>query len=144
MAKIEIPLRAVIEAPPPGVRWALQRSKGDLSDLAAPSERSLERLVFDFTVQAEQAPDGGVRLLGPAVQGPPAGRFFYLNSGTYAGDAASPYGRRAKVSLAGLTWPLIGSLKPGQVLQARIAGTGKGGGPVCATVPLLPPGWTIV
>ena len=143
MTKVEIPLRAIIEAPPPGVRWALQRSKGDLSDLAAPDQSPPQRLVFDFTVQAERGPDGGVRLLGPAVQGPPSGRFFYLNSGTYAGDAASPYGRRAKVSLNGLTWALIDSLGAGQVLQVRIAGAGKDGGPACASVPLLAPGWTI-
>jgi hypothetical protein len=144
MAKIEIPLRAVIEAPPPGVQWAFQRSRGDCSDLATPTKSSAERLVFDFTIQAERADDGVLRLLGPGVQGPPTARFFYLNSGTLAGDTSSCFSRRAKVSLMGLTWPQIEALGPGQRLQVRIAGTGKGGGPACASITPLPPGWSVV
>jgi hypothetical protein len=144
MAKIEVPLRAVIENPPPGVRWAFQRSKGDLSDLKAPDQSSAERLVFDFTVEADRAANGGVRFLGQGVQGPPDKRFFYLNSGTYAGDPASAYGRRAKISLMALDWPLIESLAPGQRLEIRFAGTGRDGGPACATIKVAPPGWRTV
>jgi hypothetical protein len=144
MAKIEIPLRAVIEAPPPGVQWAFQRSRGDLSDLAPPTQSSPERLVFDFTIQVERSADGGLRLLGPGVQGPPTARFFYLNSGTLAGDASSCFSRRAKVSLMGLTWPMIEALSPGQRLQIRIAGTGQRGGPACASITPSPPGWSVV
>ena len=143
MAKVDIPIRAVIEAPPPGVRWAFQRSKGNLSDLVAPSTQSAERLVFEFVIRGEQGADGGLRLLGPGVQGPPTGRFFYLNSGTYAGQP-SPYGRRAKVPLGGITAELAASLKPGQVLEVRFPGTGKDGGPTCASIRLPTPGWKIV
>lgn len=142
--KIEVPLRAVLEAPPEGVRWALQRSKGDLSDLAAPTTMSSERITFEFTVQAELTAEGGVRLTGPAVQGPPTARFFYLNTGIYAADPGQAMGRRAKFGLSGLAWTLINSLKPGQRLEARIAGKAKDGGAACATVPILPPGWTAI
>ena len=144
MAKIEIPLRAVIEAPPPGVQWALQRSRGDYSDLAPPTKSLPERLVFDFTIQAERAADGGLRLLGPGVQGPPTARFFYLNSGTLAGDTSSGFSRRAKISLMGLTWPMIEALGPDQRLQVRISGTSKDGGPACASITPLLPGWSVV
>jgi hypothetical protein len=144
MARIEVPIRAVIENPPAGVTWALQLSKGDLSSLAAPSPADPTRLVFDFAIQADRADDGGLRLLGPGVQGPADGRFFYLNSGTYAGQAHPTFGRRAKVPLTGLTWQMIESLRPGERLQIRIAGTDKKGGPACATVPLLPPGWQVI
>ena len=63
MARIEVPIRAVIENPPAGVTWALQLSKGDLSNLAAPSPAGPARLVFDFAIQADRAQDGGLRLL---------------------------------------------------------------------------------
>jgi len=144
MARIEVPIRAVIENPPAGVTWALQLSKGDLSELMGPTRTEADRLVFDFAIEADRHDDGGLRLLGPGVQGPPDGRFFYLNSGTYAGQEHPTFGRRAKVGLTGLTWALIESLRPGRRLQVRIAGTDKKGGPACATVPLLSPGWQIV
>jgi len=54
MARIEVPLRAVVEGPPPGVAWALQLSKGDLSELVGPTRSSLERLVWDFSIEADR------------------------------------------------------------------------------------------
>jgi len=143
VSKTDVPIRAVIEHPPPEVAWALQLSKGDLSNLAPPVRTTPGQLEFEFTVQAESTP-AGLRLLGPGVQGPPAARFFYLNSGTYAGQVGTPYGRRAKVPLGGITAEMIASLRPGQALEVRIPGTGKDGGPTCASVRLAPPGWRIV
>ncbi|MEK6371421.1 MAG: DUF5990 family protein [Acidobacteriota bacterium] len=65
-----------------------------------------------------------------------------MNSGTYAGQADTPWSRRAKVPLAGITWALIKRAK-GAPLEARINGTGSDGGPACGTVPLLDGGWKI-
>jgi len=48
--------------------------------------------------------------------------------------------RRAKVPLDGITWSMI---KKGSVIEARISGTARDGGPACATVPLLGGGWRI-
>src|SRR5690349_14770641 len=109
--KTEVPIRAIIDKPPEGIAWALQLSKGDLSDLASPVDVTPDRLVFEFSIRAGDGADGGVRLLGPGVQGPPTGRFFYLNSGTYAGQVGTPYGRRAKIPLGGLTAPMIAALR---------------------------------
>jgi hypothetical protein len=144
MARIEVPIRAVIEHPPQGVAWAYQRSKGDLSDLAAPTRTEASRLVFEFILQAELSPSGAVRWLGPGVQGPTDKRFFYLNSGTYAGETASAYGRRAKISLMTLKWSQVQNLRHGQVLEIRFAGTGTDGGPACASIKTFPPGWRAV
>jgi len=49
-----------------------------------------------------------------------------------------------KVPLEGITWPLIRNVanRPGHALSARVPGTGKDGGPNCATVSLLG-GWEI-
>jgi hypothetical protein len=142
--KIEVPVRAVIEDPPPGVAWAFQRSRGDLSDLVPPSEASPGRLAFDFSIRAERGASGELRLLGPGVQGPPQGRFFYLNSGTYAGQDHPVYGRRAKIPLGALTIEMIEGLRPGQRLEIRIPGAGRDGSPTCATVKLAPGAWRIV
>ena len=77
--------------------------------------------------------------------GPTGGRFIYINSGTYAGHSDSCWSRRAKVPLSGITWELIEEAltKSGVLLEARIAGTAKDGGPACATVQLLEDGWSV-
>jgi hypothetical protein len=50
-----------------------------------------------------------------------------------------PWDRRAKVPLGGLTWALLRSArrKRGAVVEARIDGEGREGGPACGTVPLV-------
>jgi hypothetical protein len=116
-------------------------------DLVPPSSDTGEQVSFDFTVNiANDRTAGPPNLRGKSVQGPPAGRFVYINAGTYAGHADSCWSRRAKVPLAGITWELIEETlsKSGAVLEARIAGTAGDGGPVCATVRLLDGGWKIL
>ena len=76
------------------------------------------------------ASDGGA-LGGPYVQGPPRQRFVYLDIGTYAGQADSCWSRRLKIPLDGIPAKLMGA---GGVLEACVAGTGRDGGPNCATV----------
>lgn len=137
--KFDLALRISIVDPVPGVTLALQRGKTATCELIPPSGVSAEAVAFDFTVAV--APGPSPRLLGPFVQGPPDGRFVYVCIGAYAGDAASPWARRAKIPLGGLTWPLIGTVKPGGRLEARVAGRARDGSPACASIPLLPPGW---
>ena len=134
---VEQQLRIVVLNPPPGVTFALQRGK---NELVPPSHSSGKELVFDLTVRVrdEEQPN----FLGPFAQGPRAARFVYINSGTYAGQTNTPWSRRAKIHLSGITWPLIRHAK-GAPLEARFAGTGRDGGPACATVPLLDGGWKI-
>jgi len=139
--RIDLALRLLIVDPVPGVALALQRGKSGSSSLMPPSGVSAEAVAFDFTVAV--APGPSPRLLGPFVQGPPAGRFVYLCIGQYAGDAASPWARRAKIPLGGLTWPLIDLVRAGGRLEARIAGRARDGSPACASLALLPPGWRV-
>ena len=70
-------------------------------------------------------------LTGPFVQGPRGQRFVYLDIGTYAGQAESCWSRRLKVPLTGITAKMIAA---GDVLEARVPGTGRDGGPTCASV----------
>jgi hypothetical protein len=97
-------------------------------------------VIFDFSLSvADNRKDGLPGFKGPFAQGPPASRFIYVDVGTCAGQKDTPWSRRMKVPLQGITWALIRQVtsKPGRKLLARIAGTGKDGGPNCATVALL-------
>lgn len=139
-----VPLRVVLVAPPDGVRWVLQLGR---DDHAAPRAATAEHVVLETTVTlAPGRGDAPASLRGPAVQGPPAARFLYACSGKRAGDVASPWDRRAKVPLAGITPALVAECArtPGGWLEARVAGTNRDGGPACASVPLLDGGWRVV
>jgi hypothetical protein len=138
----DLPLRIVIEDPVPDAALALQRGKAGAAELVAPSSVTADAVVFDLAVRVDRAKAGpSPRLLGPYVQGPPDGRFVYVCVGAYAGDGASPWAGRIKVPLADLSWPLIEALPADGRLEGRIAGRSPKGGPVLASVKLLPPGW---
>ena len=142
--RFELPLRIVMEDPVPGVAIALQRGVAAKAELVRPAAASSAAITFEFEAAVEGAlPDGRPRLLGPHVQGPAAARFVYLCVGQLAGQPGSPWTRRVKVPLAGLSWDLIETLAPGRRLEARIAGRGRDGSPACASVPLLGPGWRV-
>jgi len=135
-------LRITLVQPPRGVVFCLQSGK---MEIVSPVRSAGDDLSFDFSVRVGQRPDGLPNFLGPFTQGPPAGRFVYINSGTCAGQVGSSWTRRAKIPLSGISWRLIEEALAAAdgILEARIAGTGKDGGPACATVPLLGGGWKI-
>jgi hypothetical protein len=68
-----------------------------------------------------------------------------VNSGKRAGQNDSCWDRRAKVPLGGLTWPLVKSAqrKRGAVIEARMDGGGRDGGPACGSVALVS-AWQVV
>lgn len=137
---ILVPLRITVVDPPAGVQFRLQRGR---DDLVSPTRVTSTEIQFDFTLRLGPSSGGRPNLLGEAAQGPPAGRFVYVNSGRKAGQRGTPWDRRAKVHLAGITLRLVESAlsRDGKLVEARIAGTASDGGPVCATVPLLGDGW---
>lgn len=136
-------VRLVVHDPVPGVALAVQRGR---DALVPPVARTSARATFEFAVTVARTADGGVTLRGPEVQGPPAGRFVYVNAGTYAAQPDAPVGRRAKVPLGALPTELIAAAlaRPGAVLVAEIAGRARDGGPAAATVPLLGAGWRLM
>jgi hypothetical protein len=139
----EVRLRVVVVRPPRGVRFAVQRGKAELVEPALQTETEVS---FDLTMRVRDGrPDGLPNFLGPFAQGPPAGRFVYVTSGTLAGERESCWTRRAKIHLSGITWAMIEDVLSGaaEVLEARFVGTARDGGPACATVPLLDGGWSI-
>lgn len=143
--EFELPVRVVLVDPPAGIDYGIQQGRGAKYDTLFVQQRKHHDVPFDFSITvADNRKDGAPNFLGPIVQGPPTGRFIYVDVGTYAGQKNTPWSRRMKIPLAGITWALIKTVqrKPGQRLIARIQGTGKDGGPACATVPLIG-GWAI-
>ncbi len=140
----DLPLRIIVIKPVAGVSICLQKGK---FGLVGPASESVGQTAFDLTVNIRNVrADGPPNFVGPFVQGPLGGRFVYVNAGTLAGHRESCWTRRAKVSLAGITWNLIEESLAGSdaVLEARIEGTSRDGGPACASVPLLEGGWRVI
>ncbi len=136
--RFELPLRIVVDDPVPGFAMALQRGATAKAELVPPVSASAGALAFDFMVTVDGTlADGRPRLLGPCVQGPPDARFVYLCVGRAMGQ---PWSGRVKVPLKAMGWAAIEALKPGERLCAHYDGTGRGGLPAVATVPLTS-GW---
>ena len=133
----ELRLRIVVLQPPPHVSFAVQEGR---STLLPPTVIEEDRIAFLFGVRVgRRAPGNDPNFLGAFMQGPRRGRFVYVNSGKRAGQTDSCWDRRAKIPLGGITWSLVESAmaRPRGVLEARIAGTGRDGGPVCGSVGLV-------
>ena len=70
------------------------------------------------------------------MQGPRGGRFVYIGIGTYVGQTDAPWSRRLKVPLSGISASVIKKVSAATdgVLETHVPGTGKDGGPSCASV----------
>ena len=125
-----VTLRIVLEKPTAGVDFGLQKGKGSDYEVVAKQRSNGGDLEFEFTVTAESGRhDDLPNFAGPFVQGPAGERFVYIDIGTYAGQTNTPWSRRLKIPLSGITWDM---LRSGKVLVAHIPGAGKDGGPSCA------------
>ena len=142
----ELPIRLVLVDPPSGVDYGVQYGSGAEYQTRFVQQAKKGDVVFDFPLTVtDNRKDGLPNFKGPFAQGPLANRFIYIDVGTYAGQKNTPWSRRMKIPLQGITWALIEQVikKPGPKLEARIPGTGKDGGPSCATVKLLDQ-WRVV
>ena len=128
----ELILRIIIEQPPPGVDFGLQKGSGSAYEPVQTQRSQGKDLVFEFQPSIKEGVfDTMAAFAGPFVQGPPRQRFVYIDIGTYAGQADSCWSRRLKVPLEGIRAKF---LRTGGVLETRVPGTGRDGGPACATV----------
>lgn len=126
----EVRLRIVLLQPPAGVEFALQKGRGSGYEMAQKQRSGGKDLRFEFTVSAKPGrAAAGPAFAGPFVQGPAGDRFVYLDIGTYAGQSGTPWSRRLKVPLSGITWEMVRS---GKTLEARVPGAAQDGGPSCA------------
>ena len=133
----EIFLRIILEKPPAGVDFGLQKGRGSDYETIQTQRSDGNDLKFEFPIgikkkTAVDQPD----LSGPFVQGPREQRFIYIDIGTLAGQTDTIWSRRLKIPLTGITWAMIDQLSERSmaVLEAQVPGTGSDGGPSCATV----------
>jgi len=140
-----LPLGIILVAPTPGVDFGIQEGKGhDYKTIQTQRAKEAD-LKFECSVSVKgNREDGPPNFLGAIVQGPPTGRFIYIDIGKSAGQFNSNWERRIKNPLLGITWEMIEMIEnnPTKLLQAKIPGTGKDGGPSCATVKPID-GWTV-
>ena len=129
--KQEVTLRIILERPPPGVAFCLQKGGGNSYERVQSQMSAGNDLTFEFDVRLGEQKDGQPNFLGPFTQGPADGRFVYIDIGTMAGQIGSCWSRRLKVPLRGISWEMINNSR---VLVTRVAGTAKDGSPTCATV----------
>jgi hypothetical protein len=131
----EITLRIILKAPPSGIDFGLQQGHGHDYETVQTQRSKTGDLTFTFTVRAKQNSGGEPVFLGPFTQGPPQERFVYLDIGTYAGQKQTQWSRRLKIPLRGISWEMVEQASgAARVLETRVRGTGRDGGPTCGTV----------
>ena len=142
----ELTFRIVLEKPPAAVDFALQRGKGHNFETVQKQRSGTHDLRFEFAARAVPSAKGeDPNLLGPFVQGPTGARFVYLDIGAAAGQIDSSWSRRLKIPLTGITAEILNRVAkdPNLILETHVPGTGKDGGPNCATVKPFA-GWKLV
>jgi Family of unknown function (DUF5990) len=134
----EINLQIILLQPPPNVLFGLQKGSGNNYETLQKQKSGTQDLLFIFPVKikGEKGKDSFPKFSGGFVQGPAGGKFVYIDIGNCAGQIDTIWSRRLKVPLNGITWELIEELiaTPTLVLETKVPGTGKDGGPNCATV----------
>jgi len=134
----QITFQIILVRPTKEVDFGLQKGSGSNYETIQKQRYTSKDLVFKFdaTVKGDNTKDKLPKLSGPFIQGPTNNKFVYIDIGTYAGQKDTGWARRLKVPLTGITWEQINKLNSnnGLVLETSVAGTGKDGGPNCATV----------
>ena len=140
----EITLRVIVQKPPTGVDIGVQEGHGNDYKTVQTQRFTKQDLQFEFPVRVKENKDGGPNFLGPFAQGPANARFIYLDIGTYAGQTNTPWGRRLKIPLAGITWRLIEQASDAsRAIEVCVPGTGRDGGPTCGTIKEVISGWAV-
>lgn len=143
---MELPLHIVLQSPPPGVYFGLQKGSGSKYETVQLQKSGSGDLHFDLavTIRGDRIKDQTPRFGGPFAQGSYPDNFIYIDIGTYAGKE-DIWSRRLKIPLAGIAWGVVDQFiaNPKLVLQTRVPGTAKDGSPTCATVKPFE-GWKVV
>jgi len=132
----ELTLKIVLENPPGGVDFGLQKGSGNKYETIQIQRSGDKNLEFEFEITVKLNNDRLPNFLGAFVQGPPAQRFIYIDIGTCAGQKDTGWSRRLKIPLTGISLDTIKELSANstKILEARVPGTGRDNGPNCATV----------
>jgi len=140
----ELPLRIILERPPSGVDFGIQKGSGNKYDTILLQKSNTSDLCFEFKILLKETKTSLYNFAGPIVQGPSNERFIYIDIGTAAGQTNSEWTRHLKIPLRDISPEIVGQILNdcSLVLETKVPGTGKDGGPNCATVkPFL--GWKL-
>ena len=134
----DVALQIILVKPTRGVDFGLQKGSGSNYETIQKQRSDACDLVFKCTVKVkgEREKDLLPKFSGHCVQGPAGKKFIYIDIGTCAGQANTVWSRRLKIPLAGISWEEIDKLitNPSLILETIVPGTGRDGGPNCATV----------
>lgn len=140
-------LRIILSNPTVGVVFGLQQGSGSQYETIQKQKCTSQELIFSCPVIfiGDENKDPQPKPSGPFVQGSAPNKFIYIDIGTCAGQTDTPWSRRLKIPLSGITWYLLHQLaaNPTLVLGTQVEGTGRDGGPNCATVKPFP-GWQLM
>lgn len=133
---LEITLQIMLNKPTPNVVFGLQKGSGSNYETIQKQMAISNDLSFTFIVKVkgDKSIDALPKFAGSFVQGPADCKFVYIDIGKTAGQFDTIWSRRLKVPLTGISWKDIDALSGNSILQAIVPGTGKDGGPNCATV----------
>ena len=139
----QVTLRVIVERPPGDVDFGIQEGNGNDYKTVQKQRYTKQDLRFEFPIRVREGKNGQPNFLGSFAQGPANNRFIYLDIGTYAGQTNTPWSRRLKIPLAGITWQMIEQASDASlVIEVRVPGTGRDGGPTCGTVKQFS-GWVL-
>jgi hypothetical protein len=131
----QVTLCIIVEKPPGGVDFGVQEGHGNDYKTIQKQRFTNQDLRFVFPIRVKEGKNGLPNFLGSFAQGPANNRFIYLDIGTFAGQTNTPWSRRLKIPLAGITWAMIEQASDASmIIEARVPGTGRDGGPTCGTV----------
>jgi hypothetical protein len=139
----QVTLRIIVEKPPSGVDFGVQEGHGNDYKTVQRQRFTKQDLRFEFPIRVKEGKSGEPNFLGAFAQCPASSRFIYLDIGTYAGQTKTTWSRRLKIPLASITWPMIErAVDASVIIEARVPGTGRDGGPTCGTVKQFS-GWVL-
>ena len=123
-----ITLRLTIVDPVAGVAYSLQSKRSEPVERVVAGDGLIS---FDVPVRAAPGP----KFVGDFVRSEgPTRRFVSVAIGEQAGQRPSRWSRRAKVDVHPPPADLLDKALAGAILEARLPGRDKDGGPACATV----------
>jgi hypothetical protein len=115
-----------------GIHVAVQR-RNKPAELLGVTAGDAPAVTWTLDAVVTPAPDGTTDLKGPYIQGPPGGRFIYLNWGTVDDSGEFSMFRRAKLWLNAVPPEVLGSAAALGALVGRLGLTDAKGNPSCAS-----------
>ena len=130
----QITLQIILVRPTKDVEYGLQKGSGSKYETIQKQQYSSKDLVFRFqaTVKGDHKKDELPKFSGPFIQGPTNNKFVYIDIGSCAGQLNTPWSRRLKIPVTGITWEHINKLNANAslILQTSVPGPEKMADPI--------------